>query len=325
MIDEDLDISSFPPDIKVPKSAFAVLPSDRNPFNLLKHFPVSSPVPLPEKKTEIGEQLAVLSNERVTEQFLSSSNPLQHSYLQRAMGPTDFKLNPLFAAANDPSGERNVGKGPLITSLSINEPPTSLFKSSAYPFLQPTPELPNATITPSSFSPRPPSVFKKQKFEESGKENISSASNNSILFASFCQIPNYPSNKINDSVGAAFSSTTEGSPNNFCSSKGKKSKISSIVPLKQFIRKDTSFDNAWTALLKSEAIAACSFKDLEKDLKKNLPSKTSLSEQNPDFLEICTSKIQSASYNIRSISPRPASDHFNYSSFTDPNTKVTLV
>ena len=58
MIDEGLDIFSFPPDINVPKSAFAVLPSARNPFSLLKHFPASSLVPLPEKKTEIGEQLA---------------------------------------------------------------------------------------------------------------------------------------------------------------------------------------------------------------------------------------------------------------------------
>ena len=119
------------------------------------------------------------SNERVTEQFLSSSNPLQHNCIQKAMGPTDFKLNPLFTAVNDPPGVRNIEKGSPLTSLSIKEPPTSLFKSSANPIQQPTPEL----LT---------------------------------------------------------------------------------VPLKQFIRKHTSFDNAWTTLLKSEAIAACSFKDLEK-------------------------------------------------------------
>ena len=110
--DEGLDISSFPLVINVPKSVFAVLPNARNPFSLLKPFPASSPVPLPDKKTEIGAQLAAFSNGRASEQFLPITNPLQHSCLQKVMGHTEIKLNPLFTAASDPPGERNIVNAP---------------------------------------------------------------------------------------------------------------------------------------------------------------------------------------------------------------------
>lgn len=43
------------------------------------------------------------------------------------------------------------------------------------------------------------------------------------------------------------------------------------------------------------------------------------------FWKFVTSKIQSASDIIGSVSPHPAPVRFNYSSFTYPNTKITLI
>ena len=61
----------------------------------------------------------------------------------------------------------------------------------------------------------------------------------------------------------------------------------------------------------------------------SIPQKLKLkpfpSEDNPDLLEVCSSKVQTSDSPNRLVTDTPAPKIFNYSSFMDPNTKVTLL
>ena len=55
LFDENFDLSSIPSVVNVPKSVFAAIPRNRNPFKILKPFPAIPPAP--EKKTEASNQV----------------------------------------------------------------------------------------------------------------------------------------------------------------------------------------------------------------------------------------------------------------------------
>lgn len=95
--------------------------------------------------------------------------------------------------------------------------------------------------------------------------------------------------------------------------------------LKHFIQKQTSFNNVWTALLKSESIGACSLKISISDPHRKYMLKTSLSEKNLDLLEVCSSKAQSSDCINRLVTVDSNPKLFNYSCFMEPNRKVTLL
>ena len=78
-------------------------------------------------------------------------------------------------------------------------------------------------------------------------------------------------------------------------------------------------------MLKSESLVACSFKATKVAPQQNLIIKPSLSEDNSDLLEACSSKVRIDTVQNRSVTAPPAPKLFNYSSFTDPNTKITLL
>ena len=88
---------------------------------------------------------------------------------------------------------------------------------------------------------------------------------------------------------------------------GKDSKSSHIPKiLKHYIRKQTSFNNVWTALLKSELNGVCDLKIPPLDCFRNNTIKHSVSANNPNLLEVYSSKIQapeSFSRLVNSTSP----------------------
>ena len=96
--------------------------------------------------------------------------------------------------------------------------------------------------------------------------------------------------------------------------------LNQMLQSKVFSRKQMSFINSWTALLKSNSIGTCSLKAPILDPHRKHKLKPSLSKDNPDLLEVCTSKVQAFDSLNRSVMDSSAPKIFNYSSFMDPNT-----
>ena len=59
-----------------------------------------------------------------------------------------------------------------------------------------------------------------------------------------------------------------------------------LQKLKHYIRKQTSFNNIWTVLLKSELNGVCSLKAISSASFQNHPLKPSISDKNPNLLEV---------------------------------------
>lgn len=185
----------------------------------------------------------------------------------------------------------------------------------------------NKSVGPTNFD----SFFKNQvpKGSDREKENRMAPSITVVLKmlppTHPIQILNSLSIKKFQLAGAAQSSTKVVTSFKLRPSKGKKKGSSPKIPLKHFIRKQKSFDNVWTALLKSKSLVACSFKATKEAPQQNLIIKPSLSENNPNLLEACSSKVRIDTLQNRSVTAPPAPKLFSYSSFTDPNTKIILL
>lgn len=95
--------------------------------------------------------------------------------------------------------------------------------------------------------------------------------------------------------------------------------------LKHFIWKQASFNNAQIALSKSESFGACSLKASNSVPERKLHLMPSFSEENQDLLEVCSSKAQASVRLNGLVTVSPAPQFFNYLSFVDLNTKVTLL
>ena len=82
-----------------------------------------------------------------------------------------------------------------------------------------------------------------------------------------------------------------------CAKESKSSHAPKI--LKHYICKQTSFNNLWTALLKSKLNGACDLKVPPLDSLQIHPIKHSISDKNPDLLELYCSKVQAPECFIR--------------------------
>ena len=96
MIDEDFDPSFFPLVQKILRSVFASLPRSRNPFEILKNFPSTSPVS--EMKTVAGNQVEEALNDRATEQapLLNFTKPKSNSCCKKAVESSSNDLFLIF-------------------------------------------------------------------------------------------------------------------------------------------------------------------------------------------------------------------------------------
>ena len=103
--------------------------------------------------------------------------------------------------------------------------------------------------------------------------------------------------------------------------KGSKSTHAPKI-IKHCICKQTSFNNVWTALLKSELNGVCDLKVLSSDYSRNHPLKHSISDKNPDLLEVYNSKVQAPECFIRSVKADSSSKLFKISESTMSNTNL---
>ena len=126
---KDLISPPFHQFLDVPKSSFAVLPRNRSPFEILKHFSASSPVL--EKKTGANINLVDDLIGRATEQSLINTKPIQHNCLKKVMGPTGNNLNLINPTVKEPVSERNKGKAHLITIMSNYDLSSAVIKDLA--------------------------------------------------------------------------------------------------------------------------------------------------------------------------------------------------
>ena len=82
---------------------------------------------------------------------------------------------------------------------------------------------------------------------------------------------------------------------------GKSLQVQAPKILKHYIRKHTSFNDLWIALLKSELNGGCDLKIPISAPSRMHHSEPSISANNPDLLEVCCSKIQSSNCLTRSV------------------------
>ena len=101
----------------------------------------------------------------------------------------------------------------------------------------------------------------------------------------------------------------------FNRSKCAKGSKSSLIPkiLKHYIHKQTSFNNVWTALVKSELNGVCDHRIPLSDSFRNNTIKHSVSVNNPDLLEVYSSKIQVPEDFSKSVNSPSPSKGFNTS------------
>ena len=101
----------------------------------------------------------------------------------------------------------------------------------------------------------------------------------------------------------------------FNRSKCAKGSKSSLIPkiLKHYIRKQTSFNNVWTALQKSELNEVCDLKIPSLDSFQNNTIMHSVSVNNPDLLEVYSSKIQVPQHFSKSVNSTSPSNCLNTS------------
>ena len=97
------------------RSVFASLPRSRNPFEILKNFPSTSPAS--EMKTKAGNQIEEALNDRATEQapFFNFTKPKSDSCCKKAVGSTSndpvFNIPVAEESSFESVNERNKGKG----------------------------------------------------------------------------------------------------------------------------------------------------------------------------------------------------------------------
>ena len=95
--------------------------------------------------------------------------------------------------------------------------------------------------------------------------------------------------------------------------------------LKHYSRKHTSFNNLWTALLKSELNGGCDIKLPFSAPSRKHKSKPSIFANNLDLLEVCNSRIQTSNCLSRSVNSGSPVKHFKYSKLPIFNPKVNLL
>ena len=112
-------------------------------------------------------------------------------------------------------------------------------------------------------------------------------------------------------TGGQLSSEVGISNRSKCAKDSKSSHIPKIF--KHYIRKQTSFNNVWTALLKSELNVVWDLKIPHLDSFWNNTIKHSVSANNPDLWDVYSSKIQVPENFYRSVNSTPPSKCLNIS------------
>ena len=265
LLDEKFDLSSFPSVVNVPKSVFAALPRSRNPFEILKLFLAIPPVS--EKKSEAGNLVDSELIARASEQSLFECCRTRGKQgCKLTAGPTS--IDSVFKRPVDegPSNERNKEKKAHLITIKSN------FNLAVEDLL---------------------------REREKDKAYLITIMNNYDISSKIIK-ENFspPSQQL-----SPFLANSSPSPpvSGFCK-RPKSAKGSNFFQapkiLKHYIRKRTSFNNLWTALLKSEFNDGCALK-----VPLLVPSRIhrfepSISECNPDLLEVYSSKIRTSNYSI---------------------------
>ena len=110
----------------------------------------------------------------------------------------------------------------------------------------------------------------------------------------------------------------------FKCAKGSKSSHAPKV-LKHYIRKQTSFNNVWTVLLKSELNGVYDLKVSPLNSLRIYPIKHSIYNKNPDLLEVYNFRVQAPECFIRSVNADSTFELFNFSKSTITNTKASII
>ena len=138
---------------------------------------------------------------------------------------------------------------------------------------------------------------------------------------------NFPSNRrqFSNLASSVPSPSVYGFCNKTNSLQGDKSPLVQAPKiLKHYSRKHT-FNNLWTALLKSELNGGCDIKIPSSALPRKHNLEPSISANNPDLLEVCSSKIQTSICLSRSAHSCSPIKHFKYSKLPNINSKVNLL